>query len=76
MFMGTLIFGAYSGACVNPMRVLGMYLIKGEFNDLLIYCFSSLAGSIFAAFYYHTFLMKDEDDFEEGEYLKESMKTP
>jgi len=75
MFFGTLVFGPYSGACVNPMRVFGIYLFKGEFTDLNIYFFSSLSGCLFGAFYYYSFLMKDEDDFDEKNNLKESMKT-
>ena len=53
MFLGTLLFGPYSGACVNPMRVLGMYFIKGEFTDLNVYALASLSGSLFGGFYYH-----------------------
>lgn len=52
MFFGVLLFGPYSGACVNPVRVLGIHLILGIFPDFGVYFFGSLAGSIFSAFYY------------------------
>ena len=60
---GALIFGPYTGACINPMRIMGYNLFRGNFDGFAIYCFASLAGNLFGGFYYYQFMMKVDEDY-------------
>ena len=49
---GTIIFGPYTGACINPLRILGPALVNLNMKDVMVYCVGSLAGCLFGSFYY------------------------
>ncbi len=74
---GSVAFGPFSGACINPLRVLGPELVIGTFTHSETYVFANFAGGIFAGFYYEFFLLKnDEISFiDEEEDASLNMKT-
>lgn len=67
IIMGTLAAGPLTGGVVNPIRIFGPYLINGQLEDSVVYWLATLAGGIFAGFYYDFFLLKDDELEDEDE---------
>ena len=74
--LGSLIFGPYTGACINPIVLIGANIVKGDFSYLIFYFVSSIFGCLFGGFYYKNFIMQTDSDYEEGAIFKDNMKTP
>jgi glycerol uptake facilitator-like aquaporin len=54
---GTISFGPYTGACINPIRIIGPSIVSGFYENQLIFWFAHIAGGLFGSFYYHCFII-------------------
>ena len=52
VILGTIIFGPYSGACINIVRMFGPSIVTDLFTENLVYIVSIISGTLFGAFYY------------------------
>lgn len=51
-------FGKATGACVNPVRLIGALFITGYNPDASTYLIATLSGGLFAALYYSSFILR------------------
>ena len=65
--LGIISAGPYTGACINPARVFGPYLLTGQIENSVVYWMANLTGGVFAGFYYDFFLLKNDDIENEDE---------
>ena len=72
---GTIAFGPYSGACINPIRILGPSIISGYYDGVLIVMLATIFGGLFGGFYYNFFILDPENDVLENDDGKPSMKN-
>lgn len=77
ILMGTVSAGAYTGACANPLRIFGPYLLTAQLGESMFYWLATMAGGIFAGFYYDFFMLdtEDIDAEEESESLDSKGKS-
>jgi aquaporin TIP len=75
--VSTVAFGAFSGACINPVRIFGPQIVTGNYARAWSYWMADIFGGVFAGFYYQYFLMKDSmvDESEEDEDSNKNMKN-
>jgi len=52
VFMGTIAFGAFNGACVNIIRIFGPSILTCLWKNSFSYYLASLLGGSFGAYYY------------------------
>lgn len=66
-----------TGGCVNLARVMGPQIVFGDWSDVPVYWLAACFGSLFSAYYYEYFILKDseaEEDLEDLNHGK-TMKT-
>lgn len=61
ILLGSISIGAYTNACINPIRIFGPHLLIGRVNNTVIYWLANLTGGIFAGFYYTFFFLRNKE---------------
>jgi aquaporin Z len=77
VLVSTVMFFKATGGCTNVVRVIGPQIIFGDWNHIPIYWLATGFGSLFAAYYYEYFILKDsevEEDLEDINHGR-TMKT-
>ena len=69
--VGTVSVGSDTNACVNPARIFGPQLLTGLMETSWLYWSATIAGGLFAGFYYDFFLLKDIEFEDEDDDLRE-----
>jgi glycerol uptake facilitator-like aquaporin len=77
VMISTVAFGAFSGACVNPVRIFGPQVVTGKFARGWSYWMADIFGGVFAGFYYEFFLKTDSlaEENEDDEDSNKNMKN-
>lgn len=65
-------FGATTGGCVNPIRLFGPHIVCNRFQQSWVYWSATVAGGLFAGFYYDFFMLKNES----FDFLEEADDAP
>jgi|ERR1711935_246820 len=71
LFVAVLSIGPVTGACLNPARLLGPFIVAQTFGDgkeswtnIWIYMLGPIFGALLGGFYYEFFMLGDENDDE------------
>jgi len=71
LFVAVLSIGPVTGACLNPMRLLGPFMVAEIFGDVdkswtntWIYILGPIFGALLGGFYYEFFMLPEENDDE------------
>jgi aquaporin-8 len=65
-------FGATTGGCINPARLFGPHIVCNRFEQAWVFWAATVAGGLFAGFYYDFFMLKNES----LEFLETSEEEP
>jgi MIP family channel proteins len=71
LFVAVLSIGPVTGACLNPARLLGPFIVAQTFGDgkeswtnIWIYMLGPIFGALLGGFYYEFFMLGEENDDE------------
>ena len=70
-------FGPATGGCVNPVRLFGPHIVSNRFEHAWVFWAATVAGGLFAGFYYDFFMLKNEsfDFLDDGKEATTNSQT-
>jgi len=71
LFVAVLSIGPVTGACLNPVRLLGPFMVaeiigdvEKSWTNIWIYILGPIFGALLGGFYYEFFMLQEEEDDE------------